>query len=765
MTMKIHLTLLASLVGASFTLMAADALPLGHPNFLPSPAHPVGFRGDWTGSYPGATPPTRWSSTFNVLWEREVGVGEASPIVVGDRLFLFSNGVHLQCFDRHTGRLLWERLHHAKPAEGPAGLAWKLEEFVLLHHRGRPFREKITNISNKIAHIKKEADSRKAAPDLAEIAKLESALSVLRQGLAPIEQDEKAFPAKDLGIGGPWTPAAVTYAIATPCSDGKYVYAFLPIGEMVCYDLDGNLSWSRLLGDGPRWSAGWSGGHVVPSPCLADGKLVVEYDKMMQCLRADNGEPVWKTPVVTGGDKYASPFAGRVGTTWYVAEGSGPILRLADGKHVYQDTKNGCDVASSFFIDDLFHFRDHAVRVSANPDTPPVVAWRMSNDDITKMGGSVPHGGLHGHHAYAAQVHSEGRVYNQEEKGTFGVHDAKTGKILHIQKCSTGGEIYPGVIAAGNYLFTANCDGWSTVLSRFDGRECREVAQNRVAGYPGGNSWFFVGDRAYWRITRTSPDGTKTGRLFCIGDPFSGAPSPVFRLTDLDAEDDAVVWGTLRALKAKPDSVLVPELLSRLKGTPRQQHIALLALRALGPAAKDAAPVLAATLFGRTGSPPILNNDQVWVLSAHDALLAMGEAGVPAILAALPLKAYNESWNSCSQFAVKLLADMGPNAPGVVPTLLEMLATNEHWIFAAQTLFRISPDLARDRAVPILAAKILVNDPKNVNDHHRLQAINTLGDYGSLAAAALPALTAASENPNPDIKKAAIGAIAKVKAP
>ena len=44
-----------------------------------------------------------------------------------------------------------------------------------------------------------------------------------------------------------------------------------------------------------------------------------------------------------------------------------------------------------------------------------------------------------------------------------------------------------------------------------------------------------------------------------------------------------------------------------------------------------------------------------------------------------------------------------------------------------------------------------------------LRAINILGDYGPLAVAALPALTTASENPNADIKKAAIGAIARVK--
>src|SRR5213078_4288518 len=37
-----------------------DAAPLGSPQFRPTADRPVGWRGDWTGRYPGATPPTQW---------------------------------------------------------------------------------------------------------------------------------------------------------------------------------------------------------------------------------------------------------------------------------------------------------------------------------------------------------------------------------------------------------------------------------------------------------------------------------------------------------------------------------------------------------------------------------------------------------------------------------------------------------------------------------------------------------------------------------
>jgi outer membrane protein assembly factor BamB len=35
--------------------------PLGSADFKPTPERPVGWRGDWTGRFPGATPPTAWS--------------------------------------------------------------------------------------------------------------------------------------------------------------------------------------------------------------------------------------------------------------------------------------------------------------------------------------------------------------------------------------------------------------------------------------------------------------------------------------------------------------------------------------------------------------------------------------------------------------------------------------------------------------------------------------------------------------------------------
>jgi outer membrane protein assembly factor BamB len=43
-----------------------DAL-LGAADFLPTPQHPVGWRGDWSGRYPGATPPLQWERRVKAI--------------------------------------------------------------------------------------------------------------------------------------------------------------------------------------------------------------------------------------------------------------------------------------------------------------------------------------------------------------------------------------------------------------------------------------------------------------------------------------------------------------------------------------------------------------------------------------------------------------------------------------------------------------------------------------------------------------------------
>src|SRR5262245_27788186 len=75
------------------------------------PAAPVGWRGDGSGQYPQADPVAKWSADRNILWKTEVGKGNSTPIVVGNRVLLTSEPDVLICVDAESGRELWRRVH------------------------------------------------------------------------------------------------------------------------------------------------------------------------------------------------------------------------------------------------------------------------------------------------------------------------------------------------------------------------------------------------------------------------------------------------------------------------------------------------------------------------------------------------------------------------------------------------------------------------------------------------------------------------------
>ena len=120
-------------------------VPLGHKDFYPSDARPIGFRGDGSGAYPGATPVAEWRdgdvdwvdmqvenwgdaggnqrgtyrkgkvpvfrnrNSVNILWKTEMpGFSNSSPIVVGDRVFCMADPYSLVCTDVNTGKILWQ---------------------------------------------------------------------------------------------------------------------------------------------------------------------------------------------------------------------------------------------------------------------------------------------------------------------------------------------------------------------------------------------------------------------------------------------------------------------------------------------------------------------------------------------------------------------------------------------------------------------------------------------------------------------------------
>jgi outer membrane protein assembly factor BamB len=84
-----------------------EAAPLGSAEFQASVARPFGWRGDGSGRFTGATPPTSWSATKNVRWSAVVGRSYSSPILAGKLVVVTAEPDLLLAIDRATGKEAW----------------------------------------------------------------------------------------------------------------------------------------------------------------------------------------------------------------------------------------------------------------------------------------------------------------------------------------------------------------------------------------------------------------------------------------------------------------------------------------------------------------------------------------------------------------------------------------------------------------------------------------------------------------------------------
>jgi outer membrane protein assembly factor BamB len=103
-------------------LLAALMIPLAH-SAETTRSGVWSFRNGFCGIFPCTQPPLRWSTDENVLWHAALdGRSNASPIIVGDRVFILSEPYTLLCLNKADGRVLWSRSHALSDLLGEAAM-------------------------------------------------------------------------------------------------------------------------------------------------------------------------------------------------------------------------------------------------------------------------------------------------------------------------------------------------------------------------------------------------------------------------------------------------------------------------------------------------------------------------------------------------------------------------------------------------------------------------------------------------------------------
>ncbi len=443
-------------------------------------AEVVGWRTDGTGRYPDATPPTAWSKDTGVVWSVPLPGPTASsannslPVIVGDRLFVSCEPTDLVCVNLADGEILWRKSNTYEEALSAEEVAqMKADEAAAV-----PIRAELKALEGELAKLK---DALNEDPNDADLKAQQTAAQEkqtdLNKQLRPL-----------LRFALPITHSWNGYSSATPVTDGQSVWVSFGTGVVVCYDLEGNRKWARLV---EKPSHGWG---VSSSPVLAGDRLLVNLLNTT-ALNPVTGETVWTAPTSM---YWGTPVVSKIADVPVAFTPFGQILRLSDGEILQKDLFR-LDFNSPILQGDTvyyFQIPGAASRAGQALKVPAEAA------DELQIKGSWKG---RDERFYGSPVFDDGLLYCANHLNTLICADAVTGQVVYYQKLGLGGQVFGSVCFAGGLLYVTSDNG-NTVIVK-PGRTYEEVARNSL-GETVRSVPVFAGSRMYVH-------GYKN--LWCIG--------------------------------------------------------------------------------------------------------------------------------------------------------------------------------------------------------------------------------------------------------
>jgi len=319
----------APLLFASTSLLLASFACLANPSsdanqFWPQWRGPLA-----SGVGPLADPPVTWSESEHVKWKVKVpGAGDSTPVIWADRVFVLTA--------ISTGKKTKAPDSAGRPAEADAGAG-----------EGRRQRGRMSEKPDEVHQFAVLCFDRKNG-------------KLLWQKSAREELPHEGHQQNN------------TYASASAITDGQLVLAFFGSRGLHCFDIDGNLKWSKDFGQ-MRTKMGFGEGA---SPALHGDVVVVcwdhEGDDFIAGFDKRTGKELWRTQRSEGTGWSTPLIIEHDGKPQVIVNATGKVRSydLASGKEIWScggQTVNAIPVpvadASTVYV--TSGFRGHALHAIA----------------------------------------------------------------------------------------------------------------------------------------------------------------------------------------------------------------------------------------------------------------------------------------------------------------------------------------------------------------------------------------------------------------
>jgi outer membrane protein assembly factor BamB len=452
------------------SLFSAGALAVAFT--LTAAADPGEARHNWpqwrgplaSGVGPEADPPLEWSETNNVKWKVAIpGAGSSTPIVWGNRVFVLTA---VRAGKAAEAKLADEKIKQngsTNPADpppareggppgearprgglrgpgGPGGPGGPPGGFGGGEKPVDPYRFVILCLDRATGNILWQKIAREEVP---------------HEGIQPNN----------------------TYASASPITDGQVVLAFFGSRGLHCYDLDGNLKWSKDFGH-MQTRMGFGEGS---SPALYGNTVIVNWDDetdndFIVALDKRDGKELWRTPrnEPTG---WSTPLVVEHGSKPQVvvnATGKVRSYDLATGKEIWSCAGQTPNAIPSPVADDetvycTSGFRGaalYAIKLGANGDIGGTDAVRWMHNKGTPY---VPSPLLVDDLIYVISGNN----------GILTCLNAKTGVANYeLERLEQLREVYASPVAAKDRVYVLGRDGKCVVLRK--GPKLEILATNKL---------------------------------------------------------------------------------------------------------------------------------------------------------------------------------------------------------------------------------------------------------------------------------------------